>query len=205
MENKIVYVGCDKRICAITDSVPGLNPFTFENDFGIRILSVNENDITKDVRNDIFNHRVDLDMFFETRELKFYKARTASTNIKMILTNQETVVKTLRRFLLHTLQYITPFNTSFASGYVDMYILQEIQEYKQTQKIGMFLEKLLEEESKFGYNLDDIIEKYLMKSEDRKRTLVELYSQEVNVIKLLKENKFDEAIDYVSSVIRKSI
>ena len=104
MENKIVYVGCDKRICAITDSVPGLNPFTFENDFGIRILSVNENDITEDVRNDIFNHRVDLDMFFETRELKFYKARTASTNIKMILTNQETVVKTLRRFLLHTLQ-----------------------------------------------------------------------------------------------------
>jgi hypothetical protein len=205
MENKIVYVGSERRICAITDSIPGLNPFTFENDFGIRILSVNENDITEDVRNDIFNYRVDLDMFFETRELKFYKARPASTNIKIILTNQETVVKTLRRFLLHTLQYITPFNTSFASIYVDMYILQEIQEYKQTQKIGTFLEKLIEEESKFGYNLDDIIEKYLMKSEDRKRTLAELYSQEVNIIKLLKENKFDEAIDYVSSVIRKSI
>jgi hypothetical protein len=69
----------------------------------------------------------------------------------------------------------------------------------------MFLEKLIETESKFGYNLDDIIEKYLMKSEDRKRTLVELYGQEVNVIKLLKENKFEEAVDYVSSVIRKSI
>jgi hypothetical protein len=205
MENKILYVGCERRICAITDSVPGLNPFTFEDNFGIRIISVNENDITEDVRNDIFNYRVDLDMFFETRELKINKARPASTNIKLTLSNQENTVKTLRRFLLHTYQYITPFNTSFASTYVDIYILQEIQEYKQTQKIGMFLEKLIETESKFGYNFDDIIEKYLMKSEDRKRTLVELYGQEVNVIKLLKENKFEEAVDYVSSVIRKSI
>jgi len=205
MENKILYVGCERRICAITDSVPGLNPFTFEDNFGIRIISVNENDITEDVRNDIFNYRVDLDMFFETRELKINKARPASTNIKLTLSNQENTVKTLRRFLLHTYQYITPFNTSFASTYVDIYILQEIQEYKQTQKIGMFLEKLIETESKFGYNLDDFIEKYLMKSEDRKRTLVELYGQEVNVIKLLKENKFEEAVDYVSSVIRKSI
>jgi hypothetical protein len=205
MENKILYLGTGQRICAITDYIPGLTSFTFDSEFGVRTLTINEKYITDDIRNDIFNHRVDLDMFFETREVKIFKARTASTNLISILTNQGKIVKTLQRFLHHTVQYTTPFNTSFASIYVDMYILQEIQEYKQTQKVGIFLEKLLEEESTFGYNLDDIIEKYLMKNEDRKRTLAELYSQEVSIVKLLKENKFDEATNYVSSAIRKSL
>jgi hypothetical protein len=105
MENKILYVGCERRICAITDSVPGLNPFTFEDNFGIRIISVNENDITEDVRNDIFNYRVDLDMFFETRELKINKARPASTNIKLTLSNKKIQLKLYVDF------YFTHINT----------------------------------------------------------------------------------------------
>jgi uncharacterized membrane-anchored protein YjiN (DUF445 family) len=205
METKTIYIGCDRRICHIGNFISGLNPFMFQDNFDIKFITVNKDDIEDEVYDDMFNRYVDLPRYVERGKLQIRKMVPASTNITSILTEQKRTVKILETFLIHTIQYITTFNTSYVSNYIDMYILQEIQEYKQTKKVGIFLEKLVEEESKIGYDLDDIVEKYLMKSEDRKRTLAELYSQEVFVKNLLKEKKIDEARNYVSKLTKKTI
>jgi hypothetical protein len=96
---------------------------------------------------------------------------------------------------------MSTFNTSFLTSYVDIFILNEIQEYKNNQNIGLFLNKLLEEELSNGYDIDDVVEKYIMKNEDRKRTLIHLYERELNLVKLLLDSNFFEAESYLNSIL----
>jgi hypothetical protein len=99
------------------------------------------------------------------------------------------------------MQFMSGFNTSFMTTYVDIFIMNEIQEYNNTKKIGSFLNKLLEEESERGYDIDDVVEKYNMKNEDRKRTLIGLYDREMQLVKLLLNSNFLEAEKYLNAML----
>jgi hypothetical protein len=196
---KAVYIGSDDRIITINDFISGLNPFLYQEKFNIKIYSIEESLIDSDVFKNPFCYSLILRK--SQSDNIFFKRLSPTVNIEEKLKEQEIIVRILNKFVLHSMQFMSTFNTSFLTSYVDIFILNEIQEYKNNQNIGLFLNKLLEEESSNGYDIDDVVEKYIMKNEDRKRTLIHLYERELNLVKLLLDSNFFEAKSYLNSIL----
>ena len=196
---KAVYVGSDDRIITINDFISGLNPFLYQEKFNIKIYSIEESLIDSDVFKNPFCYSL-ISRKSQSDNI-FFKRLSPTVNIEEKLKEQEIIVRILNKFVLHSMQFMSTFNTSFLSSYVDIFILNEIQEYKNNQNIGLFLNKLLEEELSNGYDIDDVVEKYIMKNEDRKRTLIHLYERELNLVKLLLDSNFFEAESYLNSIL----
>jgi hypothetical protein len=196
---KAIYVGVDDRIIVIDDFISGLNPFLYQEKFGIKIYSIEESLID----NDIFKNPFCYSLTSRKKQSDglFFKRLSPTINIEEKLKEQKIIVNLLNKFVLHSMQFMSAFNTSFLTSYVDIFILNEINEYKQNKSVGLFLNKLLEEEISKGYDIDDVVEKYIMKNEDRKRTLIYLYDREVNLVNLLLESNFLEAESYLNSIL----
>lgn len=196
---KTIYIGDDERIICIKDFISGLNPYLYQEKFGIKMLSVDSTKIDTDIYNNPFCYS--LVSKKRISDSIFYKRLNPTINIEEKLNEQVIIVDILTKFILHSMQFMSGFNTSFMTTYVDIFIMNEIQEYNNTKKIGSFLNKLLEEESERGYDIDDVVEKYNMKNEDRKRTLIGLYDREMQLVKLLLNSNFLEAEKYLNAML----
>jgi hypothetical protein len=195
---KTVYVGIDRRIISIKDFVSGLNPFLYQEKFGIKMYCVNANNISEEIHNNMYSYSMSTSIDNEGDE--FFKRLAPTEDVEQKLKDQSKIVDIMNKFITHTMQFMSTFNTSFVTSYVDIFILNEIQEYKNNGIIGLFLNKLLEIDSDLGYDIDDVVEKYILKNEDRKRTLIQLYDQEINLVKYLSDFNFVDAELYLNRI-----
>lgn len=78
----------------------------------------------------------------------------------------------------------------------DIYILDEIKDYINNNKTGQLLNNLyLMNEN--NYSLEDIVNKEIIKIEDKKNILMFIDTQRHNLKKLISEKKYEEALSYI--------
>jgi len=78
----------------------------------------------------------------------------------------------------------------------DTYIIDEIKTYKETKIIGSIIKNLIELDSN-NYSADDIIEKELLRIEDKKNVISFINLQRHNLKELISEKKYQEADIYI--------
>tara|TARA_R110000868_G_scaffold411117_2_gene701866 strand:+ start:4434 stop:5021 length:588 start_codon:yes stop_codon:yes gene_type:complete len=85
--------------------------------------------------------------------------------------------------------------SSFDTMY-DLYIMDEINIYKSNINIGPLIKSLLDLNSN-DYSINDIIEKELVRIEDKKNIVSFINTQRHNLKNLIAEKKYDEALNYI--------
>jgi hypothetical protein len=96
--------------------------------------------------------------------------------------------------------FILKYTRSYAKSPVDMmhdfYLLDEIRTYKSNKEIGPLIQNLITL-NKNDYSVDDIIEKELMRIEDKKNIISFINLQRNNLKQLISDKKYKQASDYI--------
>lgn len=181
-----IYRGHDKRIIGIREYKHWYVPIR-EFDYIIY-----DGHIKDDVINDIHNYG------WNTRDGKEVIVFRQQYSHQILKRCQEEAIELnlWEKFEDFVLRY-TRFYAKYPIDIMyDTYIIDEIRTYRETKITGPIINGLIELDTN-NYSIDNIIEKELMKIEDKKNILSFINLQRYNLKKLISEKKYEEADIYI--------
>lgn len=187
MESKRYYIyrGYDKRIIGIKEYQHWYVPIR-EFDYIIY-----DGHIKNEVFDDIHNHGWNV----RDGEYVIVFRQQYSSEIFQKCQEDAIVLDLWEKFENFILKYTrfyakSPFDTMY-----DLYIMDEIKTYKSNGNTGPLIKGLLDLNN--NYSIDDVIEKELMRIEDKKNIVSFINLQKHNLKQLIAEKNYEEANLYI--------
>lgn len=188
MESKRYYIyrGYDKRIIGIKEYQHWYVPI---REFDYIIYDGN---IKSEILNDMYNYG------WNIRDDEYTLVFRQQYSQQILKKCQEEAIElalweSFENFILRYTRFYakSPFDIMY-----DLYIMDDINIYKTNGVTGPLLKSLIEIDN-IGYSIDDIIEKELLKIDDKKNIVSFINLQKNNLKKLISEKKYEEASLYI--------
>jgi hypothetical protein len=177
-----IYIGTDRRIIKIQEYKHWYTPvrefkfFTFDGKINPKVF-INPHEYT-----------LDKDEIVQKPNCSFQVLQQCKEEALEVIIWE--------RFENFIFNYTRMYAKNFIEMLSDIYILDEIKDYINNNKTGQLLNNLyLMNEN--NYSLEDIVNKEILKIEDKKNILMFIDTQRHNLKKLISEKKYEEALSYI--------